>query len=780
MSSALESLVAMGFAENRSIKALAVTGNGSIDQALNWIMEHQDDADIDEPYDPKAGNTTGTVATPAATPAAGAGAGEGLPPADAAAAAAAAGGRSDGNTVDLTLETVIGEASPLLQSSGRILLKLTASSIQCVRGDNRWKDPTVSFAEYVDAYMSVCNKLTASTSGAKAASKSGNSVADDMYWSLVSFFESHCDQLKAKIDDVEAQSRAEQVQQGFARYNQICQLAALFYQYLDRYYVEREGAVPLLEKWQSVWERCFGVVGAVSAVGDAEGLRAICNSMEGNPTGSQPKHSLRVTLQGAPSTVVELTALTVGRCRTLARLAEDVAAGEAAGVAGGTAAAAAAAAGIVPLDYVIPAAMERIIAFDSALATALGGAANAGANAISVTWPHSVDEMCTLHTCIGAATFSPLSTPELLDVINAANFLEHFEVLDVALVEMAARFVGMKLVDVNAALAAADLEPLSGSGNSEHKLGSYAYDCASGPAATSGGGGGGGAAATAAASSGAGAVVGGVSNARVEQDHVQGQLCVAADGTPFVLEHHVIEKCKALNPASPFVQSTTMSKGVISMMLATLERRQKAAASGAATGVVAEQYTTTSTGTPAERKNEKSVSAASASVDSTVATPTVTPKSSDETKTMLTAAVRQLCEYEPALAAMLRDILLTMNSSCTLSGINSATLAKVIEYCTYHMDDPPQDDDSQKSEPITGWDTEFVQMDQASLFELIQAGNTLDCKPLLDLACKAVAEMIKGKTPEEIRKHFNIKNDFTAEEEEQVRRENEWCEERHA
>lgn len=50
----------------------------------------------------------------------------------------------------------------------------------------------------------------------------------------------------------------------------------------------------------------------------------------------------------------------------------------------------------------------------------------------------------------------------------------------------------------------------------------------------------------------------------------------------------------------------------------------------------------------------------------------------------------------------------------------------------------------------------------------------------LDLTCKSVAEMIKGKTPEEIRKHFNIKNDFTKEEEEQVRRENEWCEERHA
>ena len=69
---------------------------------------------------------------------------------------------------------------------------------------------------------------------------------------------------------------------------------------------------------------------------------------------------------------------------------------------------------------------------------------------------------------------------------------------------------------------------------------------------------------------------------------------------------------------------------------------------------------------------------------------------------------------------------------------------------------------------------------------------------LLDVTCKTVANMIKGKTPEEIRKTFNIKNDFTPSEEEQVRslymkqdiknpfihyivqvrKENEWCEEK--
>ena len=59
-----------------------------------------------------------------------------------------------------------------------------------------------------------------------------------------------------------------------------------------------------------------------------------------------------------------------------------------------------------------------------------------------------------------------------------------------------------------------------------------------------------------------------------------------------------------------------------------------------------------------------------------------------------------------------------------------------------------------------------------------KASNYLDIKPLLDVGCKTVANMIKGKSPEEIRKTFNITNDFTPEEEEQIRRENEWAEDR--
>ncbi|XP_076676111.1 S-phase kinase associated protein 1 SKP1-related A isoform X1 [Andrena cerasifolii] len=117
-----------------------------------------------------------------------------------------------------------------------------------------------------------------------------------------------------------------------------------------------------------------------------------------------------------------------------------------------------------------------------------------------------------------------------------------------------------------------------------------------------------------------------------------------------------------------------------------------------------------------------------------------------------------------------------------LPNVNSAILRKVIQWATYHKDDPPPPEDDENKEKrtddISSWDADFLKVDQGTLFELILAANYLDIKGLLDVTCKTVANMIKGKTPEEIRKTFNIKNDFTATEEEQVRKENEWCEEK--
>ncbi|KAJ3023843.1 hypothetical protein HKX48_000531 [Thoreauomyces humboldtii] len=131
---------------------------------------------------------------------------------------------------------------------------------------------------------------------------------------------------------------------------------------------------------------------------------------------------------------------------------------------------------------------------------------------------------------------------------------------------------------------------------------------------------------------------------------------------------------------------------------------------------------------------------------------------------------------------MLEDVGDSDDQPIPLPNVSGPILAKVIEYATHHKDDPPQPAEDEvklrSSEDIDEWDREFTNVDQGTLFELILAANYLDMKTLLDLGCKTVANMIKGKSVEEIRKTFNIQNDFTPEEEEQIRKENEWCEDR--
>ncbi|KFB39175.1 S-phase kinase-associated protein 1-like [Anopheles ziemanni] len=144
----------------------------------------------------------------------------------------------------------------------------------------------------------------------------------------------------------------------------------------------------------------------------------------------------------------------------------------------------------------------------------------------------------------------------------------------------------------------------------------------------------------------------------------------------------------------------------------------------------------------------------------------------------------QIAKCSGTIKTMLEDLGMDEGDDevVPLPNVNSAILRKVLQWATFHKDDPipVEDDDSKekRTDDISSWDADFLKVDQGTLFELILAANYLDIKGLLDVTCKTVANMIKGKTPEEIRKTFNIKNDFTPAEEEQVRKENEWCEEK--
>ncbi|KAI4389989.1 hypothetical protein MLD38_002148 [Melastoma candidum] len=107
-----------------------------------------------------------------------------------------------------------------------------------------------------------------------------------------------------------------------------------------------------------------------------------------------------------------------------------------------------------------------------------------------------------------------------------------------------------------------------------------------------------------------------------------------------------------------------------------------------------------------------------------------------------------------------------------LPTIHSKILSLVIEYCKKHVH---ASSSLNPDEELMSWDKDFVKLEKDALFDLIQAANYLNIKGLLDLTCQTVADMIKGKTPAEVKEFFNIKNDFTLEEEEEVTRENQWA-----
>ncbi|XP_022725278.1 SKP1-like protein 1A [Durio zibethinus] len=154
-------------------------------------------------------------------------------------------------------------------------------------------------------------------------------------------------------------------------------------------------------------------------------------------------------------------------------------------------------------------------------------------------------------------------------------------------------------------------------------------------------------------------------------------------------------------------------------------------------------------------------------------------------KIMLKSSDGETFEVEEAVAVESQTIKHMIEDDCAdneipLPNVTSKILSKVLEYCKKHVDaaaaaDKDKDKDKSTNDELKAWDSDFVKIDQNTLFDLILAANYLNIKNLLDLTCETVADMIKGKTPEEIRKTFNIKNDFTPEEEEEVRRENQWA-----
>ncbi|CAN8254040.1 unnamed protein product [Cochlearia groenlandica] len=90
--------------------------------------------------------------------------------------------------------------------------------------------------------------------------------------------------------------------------------------------------------------------------------------------------------------------------------------------------------------------------------------------------------------------------------------------------------------------------------------------------------------------------------------------------------------------------------------------------------------------------------------------------------------------------------------------VNPAMLSLIFDYCRFHQV-PGR---SNKERKI--YDEKFIRMDTKRLCELTSAADSLQLKPLVDLTSRALARIIEGKTPEEIREIFHLPDDLTEEE----------------
>ncbi|XP_075107173.1 SKP1-like protein 11 [Nicotiana tabacum] len=104
-----------------------------------------------------------------------------------------------------------------------------------------------------------------------------------------------------------------------------------------------------------------------------------------------------------------------------------------------------------------------------------------------------------------------------------------------------------------------------------------------------------------------------------------------------------------------------------------------------------------------------------------------------------------------------------------LNKVDTETLIKVIEYMKM------QSSTSSNEEEIENFEKEFVSISIKTILNILEAANFLDINSLLELCAEAVANRIKNKTPEAVRKIFNITSDFTPEEEAEIRNETPWA-----
>lgn len=128
-------------------------------------------------------------------------------------------------------------------------------------------------------------------------------------------------------------------------------------------------------------------------------------------------------------------------------------------------------------------------------------------------------------------------------------------------------------------------------------------------------------------------------------------------------------------------------------------------------------------------------------------------------------------ESVPTMTILSRDPLVIH-----LERTKADTFALLIRWCRHHVKDPEMDrfltEHKSKDNTVPSWDEKFfAKVGKPAIFELVHHSSAFNIYYLTELITKTIANSMKGKSAEEIRQAFGLKNDFTPEEEEKVKQE---------
>jgi S-phase kinase-associated protein 1 len=139
----------------------------------------------------------------------------------------------------------------------------------------------------------------------------------------------------------------------------------------------------------------------------------------------------------------------------------------------------------------------------------------------------------------------------------------------------------------------------------------------------------------------------------------------------------------------------------------------------------------------------------------------------------------KIANMSGTLKTMLEDIGdACIGQTIKLPDVNSFALKKIIEYGEHYIDGDFAEyivGPKYRETKLSEWDNNFMQLTNEEIFTIMLAVNILNFPQLLNVTCMAIALKIRHKSPEEIRKEFNIENDWLPGELEKFEAENPWC-----